>query len=156
VSVSRYEKYIVRKAAVPADLTPYLKEGIIPSRFLDGKDGLIKEADSMAEYTWITQDCSMGHSEGRGPHKHDFGELFLFMGTNPEDQDDLGAEVELWLGEGEETDKLNFNTSSLIYVPGGMMHMPIFFKNVKRPFLRLTIGLNTGDKRCERFPPRNI
>jgi hypothetical protein len=153
---SMYEKYIIRKADVPSDLSPYLQDGVIPSRFLNGKNGQIKEADTMFEFSWITKDCSMGHSAGRGPHKHNFPEIFAFFGSDPDYPDDLGAEIEFWMGEGEETDKLIFDTTSMIYVPGYMMHMPIFFRDVKRPLLRLAIGLNTGEMDNKRYPPRNI
>ena len=153
---SRYEKYIVREAEVPVDLSPYLESGVIPSRFLTGKDGRIKEADAMFEFSWITQNRNMGHDAGRGPHKHNFDEFFLFMGSNPEDPNELGADVEFWLGEGEETDRLTFNTSSLIFVPGGLLHLPIFFRNVRRPLLRMTIGVNTGEMKVDRYTVREL
>ena len=156
---SRYEKYIVREPKTPADLTPYLVDGMVPSRFLEESMGLIEEAKAMVEFSWITKDIAMGHSSGRGPHKHNFDELFIFMGNNPEDSNDLGAEIEFWLGEGEESDKLTFNTSSLVYVPAELMHMPIFFRNVKRPMLRITLGINNyqiGKTRTDRYPPREL
>lgn len=155
---SKYEKYIIRKPEIPPDLTPYLKDGMIPSRFLEIDGELTKEAKTMVEFSWVKKDFAMAHSEGRGPHKHNFDELFIIMGINPDDSDDLGAEVEFWLGEGKESDKLTFNTSSLIYVPKGLMHMPIFFRNVKKPVLRMTIGLDFQlDKAIiERFPPRKL
>jgi hypothetical protein len=157
---SRYEKYIARQANPPADLTPYLVDGMIPFRWLDDSMvGLVEEAKALVEFSWITKDIAMGHSTGRGPHKHNFDELFIFVGTNPEDSNYLGAEVEFWLGEGKETDTLTFNTSSLVYVPAELMHMPIFFRNVKRPLLRITLGVNNfqkGKTRTDRFPPREL
>ena len=144
---SRYEKYIVREAKSPPDLTPYLLDGMIPFRWMEMNQtkGLIEEAKTMVEFSWITKDCSMGHSAGRGPHKHDCDEVFIFLGTDPENPSDLGAEVEFWLGEGEESDKLEFNTSSFVFVPTNLLHMPIFFRNVKRPVLRITQTLNNFD-----------
>ena len=156
---SRYEKYIVRQPKIPADPTPYLVDGMIPSRFLEESSGLIEEARAMVEFSWVTKDAAMGHSSGRGPHKHNFDELFIIMGTNPEDSNDLGAEVEFWLGEGEESDKLAFDTSSLVFVPAGLMHMPIFFRHVKRPVLRMTLGINhyrKGKTKTDRYPPREL
>ena len=157
---SKYEKYIVRKAKIPDDLSPYLESGVIPSRFPLGEHsplpGPLKESRAMVEFSWITQDRAMGHDTGRGPHRHNFGEIFLFLGNNPEDLNDLGAEVEFWLGEGKESDKLVFNTTSLVFVPEGLIHMPIFFKNVKRPLLRMTIGVNIGEMKVDRYPPRKL
>ena len=82
------------------------------------------------------------------------------MGTNPENPDDLGADVEFWLGEGEESDKLVFNTSSLVYVPANLLHMPILYRNVRMPVLRITMMVNNyqpGKVKTERdFPLRKI
>jgi hypothetical protein len=153
---SRYERYIVREPRLPDDVSPYLGSGVIPLRFLEGTHGLIKEASTMLEYSWITKDRVMGHDSKRGPHKHNFDEIFLFMGINLEDPNDLGAEIEFWLGEREATDKLAFNTSSLVFVPGELVHMPIFFRNVKKPVLRMTIGLNVGEVKVVRYPPREL
>ena len=38
-------------------------------------------------------------------HTHPYDEKYLFIGTNPDDPDDLGGEVEYWLGEKEEAEK---------------------------------------------------
>ena len=52
-------------------------------------------------------------------HRHKFDECFLFLGSNPENVDDLGGEVEFWLGEGDEAEKYMLTESTAIYIPAG-------------------------------------
>jgi len=149
---SRYEKYVVREPMHP---DPGLYQGgMVPTRFLEATLGTMKESDTMLEFAWIDKDWFAGMSTERGPHEHNFDEIFLFLGTNREDSNDLGAEVEFWMGGGEETEIIKINTSSLIFVPGGVIHLPMFFKNVKKPMLVVVIGLNVGEMKVIRYPVR--
>jgi hypothetical protein len=158
---SRYEKYIVRRPA-PGD--PKINWGrpelgvMALKWFLAGPLKSLPESNTMLEYVVLAKDSAFGVTNDRGPHSHDCAELFLFVGLDPDNPDDLGAEVEFWLGEGEELEKVKINTSSLVYVPKGLIHLPLFCRNVKRPFLHMVIGLDIGDtlSRTERFPPRGV
>jgi len=71
------------------------------------------------------------------PHKHDFDEYIIFMGTNPDDPLDLCGEVEFWLG-GEE--KHIINKTCAIFIPKGMYHCPFKFTRVDRPIVFVTTG----------------
>jgi len=82
--------------------------------------------------------------------------MFIFIGTNREDPDDLGAEVEFWLGEEQEVDKLIFNTSSLVFVPRGLLHMPIIYRKVEKPFLLVVVGVDVGDMKPIKYPVREL
>jgi hypothetical protein len=66
------------------------------------------------------------------------------MGTNPKDSDDMGAELEFWLGEGEETEQIRISTSTLVFIPRGLLHMPLFCGKVRKLVLQIVIGLNIG------------
>lgn len=78
--------------------------------------------DQFFEYAIISGDFV----SGSGPNNNlrtksaDQTTIFCFLGTNPEDPGDLGAEVEFWLGEGEKTEKMVINTPSAVYVPPGV------------------------------------
>lgn len=159
---SRYEKYIVRKPTHPqhgVDETAWTSvKGsmtVPPLLFLEG-DKPIKGANQMVEMVWVWKDTAMGVHPDKPPHKHDCDEMFLFIGTNREDPNDLGAEVEFWLGEEQEADKLIFNTSSLIFVPRGLLHMPIIYRKVENPFLLIVIGVDVGDMKPIRYPVREL
>ena len=95
-------------------------------------------------------------SEGGG-HAHNFDELFLFIGTDPHDTLNLGGEVEFWLGEGSEAEKFTITKATGEWVPAGVVHHPICFRRVDRPFLMvvvsMTSGCGPGEIRSTPLPP---
>ena len=148
---SRYEKYITRqptrskhKVSVAAWSTVENARTAPPYIFCDGGKP-IAGVNHMIEFMWIWKDTAMGATAEKPPHKHSVEENFLFLSTNKDDTNDLGADVEFWLGEGEEADKLNFSTSSYIHVPANLMHMPIIYRNVKKPILLVIFAPEAGD-----------
>lgn len=90
-------------------------------------------------------DCSMGYhcisepTEFDRPHAHEFAEILCFLGGNPKDIRDLGAEVEIYLGE--EQEKHVINTAAVVSIPAGLMHCPLIIKKVTKPFVFLEISL---------------
>jgi len=151
---SRYEKYIVRKPAVLG------KDGRIeyPDKFnfegMADTGPLVwrspeqaKETDSFVEHGIISGDIVVGGGVEIGPggfvekpHKHaEHGEIFLFIGTDPSDPTDLGAEAEFCLGEGDEMERIVLNTSASVYVPPGVAHFPLTWRNVRRPCVFVVI-----------------
>ena len=66
------------------------------------------------------------------PHSHDFDEFLYFIGSDPDNPEDLGAVVEVALGE--EWEKHTFTRTSILYFPAGLHHAPINVKKVDRPF----------------------
>lgn len=151
---SKYEKYIIRNPIHP---DPSLYEGgAYPTmRFLEGsKPAAPIPTNTLLEYILVTRDWYVGMSDNRGVQEHDFDEVFAFIGTDGDNPEDLGGEVEFWMGEGDDTEVIKLNKTSAIYCPGGMRHMPIFFRNVKKPFLMVVIGVNVGDMNVRKFPHR--
>jgi hypothetical protein len=152
---SKYEKYVVRKPAIiKADYTEEVpKTEKIPLRtpfdtgpmVIFSKDR-VKEANSIIEYGIVSGDMTIGDGSFVSKHKHDYEEIFLFLGTDPKDPRDLGAEVEFWIGEGKDQEKIIFNTSSSIYVPPGVAHFPQIWRNVRRPVFTVVIMPTTGKK----------
>jgi hypothetical protein len=154
---SRYEKYIVRKPAVITRVSP---EGVfvevpkgdkIPAQssvdtgpLVIFSDDFLEGATTKVEYGFIIGDTEIGTGRGFGAHKHHYGEIFLFLGTNPKDTHNLGAEAEFWLGEGEELEKVKFSTSSSVYVPPGVAHFPLIWRNVKNPVMMVVIVPTTS------------
>jgi hypothetical protein len=63
------------------------------------------------------------------PHAHDFDEIVTVFGTNPDDPRDLCGEVEFWLDGAKHI----LTRSSIVYVPKGLKHCPMIFRNVTRP-----------------------
>lgn len=71
-------------------------------------------------------------------HTHSFDETLGFVGTVPGKPQELGGEVDLWL----EDEKYTLTKSCLIYIPKGMVHMPMVLKRIDSPIFFLTFCHN--------------
>jgi hypothetical protein len=75
-------------------------------------------------------------------HRHREGcrEIVLHIGSDPDNPEDLGAEIE-FVVDGQ---PLVFDTTSGVYVPEGVKHGPVTWKKVIRPHLQMAIVLGAG------------
>jgi hypothetical protein len=73
-------------------------------------------------------------------HVHTFDEIVVHMGGDPEHPEDLGAEVEYYLGG----QPLVFSTTSAIFVPKGVRHGPHTWKKYRKPHLSMAIMIGAG------------
>jgi hypothetical protein len=80
-------------------------------------------------------------------HAHDYDELLYFLGGNPLNFYDFGAEAEIALGE--EGERHVINTTTIVYVPRGLMHCPVYFHKVDRPVMFMHICSATGYSRSK-------
>lgn len=71
-------------------------------------------------------------------HVHSFDEMIGFLGSNPEDPYDLGGVIEI--GINGELHRLT--KTSIIFMPGGVKHLPLSIIELHRPILHFTISLN--------------
>ncbi len=157
---SRYEKYVTRKPLVvigpgpdgivrfkapETSKIPLMNKNNTGPRLIFSSD-FVKEATTKIEYGFILGDTVLlNDSKDFGAHKHDYPEVFLFLGNNPHDTNYLGAEGEFWLGEGNELEKIRFDTSCSIYIPSNVAHFPLYFKNVKTPVMMGVVVSQAGD-----------
>jgi hypothetical protein len=72
-------------------------------------------------------------SQTLGAHIHDYPEVVMFLGSNPESPNDLGGEIEFWL----EDEQYIITKSCFIFVPRGMKHCPLIVRRVDRPIIHL-------------------
>ncbi len=70
-------------------------------------------------------------------HVHDYDEIVIHMGSDPNNQEDLGGEVDFYI-DGE---PVTINTTSAVFVPRGVKHGPITWKKFTRPHFQLTVML---------------
>jgi hypothetical protein len=152
---SKYEKYVTRKPAIiKSDYSEEVPKGEkIPLRtpvdtgpMVIFSKSFVPEANSIIEYGIVSGDMVIGDGSFVNKHKHDYEEIFMFLGTDPKDPRDLGAEVEFWIGEGKDQEKIVFTTSSSIYVPPGVAHFPQIWRNVRRPVFTVVVMPTTGKK----------
>jgi hypothetical protein len=66
-------------------------------------------------------------------HSHDFDMYLYFHSFDPDNMGDLGAYIEIGLGEEREIHAITTPTS--VYIPAGMIHCPLEFKRVDKPIL---------------------
>ena len=59
------------------------------------------------------------------PHVHNYDEAVFFIGSDPHNLDDLGAEVEISIGELGKEEKHTFNKPTVLVAPKGLHHCPI-------------------------------
>ena len=68
-------------------------------------------------------------------HKHSVAEILYFIGGNPMNFKEFGAEVEFTMGEGEAAKTHIITTTTWVYVPANLMHCPLNFKRVDKPIM---------------------
>lgn len=71
-------------------------------------------------------------------HSHDFDMWVWHMPLDPNNMEDLGCEIEYYLGAGTADDpveKYTLTKTNCVYVPAGVVHGPHYFKNVTSPVL---------------------
>jgi hypothetical protein len=73
-----------------------------------------------------------------GPHMHKYPELFMHLGTDPDNPMELGAEVEMFVGP--EMEKHIITRSTIMYFPANLPHSPWRILKVTRPFLIVTVN----------------
>jgi hypothetical protein len=122
---STYRKYIVRGIASKESMP-----GVMPCAFGEPKDWAgIKHR---MKWDYVSQPVQVEEA-----HSHDFEEFLCFMGTNPNNKEDFGAEIEVSMGiEGE---KQVIKTPTVVVIPKGMAHSPINFKKVDKPIIYCSI-----------------
>lgn len=103
--------------------------------------GLMRKADVdiskvFAAYSWVhptTEPQFWVHE-----HEHDFDEVLMWMGSDPDNVHDLGGDLYMTI-EGE---KHVVNTTGAVYIPAGVRHCPLGFESVQRPFTFIALALN--------------
>lgn len=75
-------------------------------------------------------------------HTHDFDQILWFLGGDPGNVGDFGAEVEMHLGDNQEKHIITY--SACVHIPAGLMHCPLNIKKVSKPIMFLDITLSPG------------
>ena len=114
---TKYGKYVVKAPLKTGDFGPLID--------FTGEEHY--GTDFSLLFAHITEPCLMEDS----PHAHDFDMYLYFLGKD--DMADLGAEIEMGLGEEQEIHTIT--TPSSVYIPKGLVHCPLNFKRVDRPIL---------------------
>jgi hypothetical protein len=116
----------------PADLRAKPVDAVVPITCLDGS---AVEGTIYYQAQWLAKPL-----EQSGLVKHDSDKLMVFLGSDPANHEDLGAEVELWL----ENDKLVLTETCVVFVPSGVAHGRMVVKSVRRPVIHYFCLMNSS------------
>jgi mannose-6-phosphate isomerase-like protein (cupin superfamily) len=140
-SGSRYGRYMITEPASHAPSNPALRRPPPPPQqtakttHLVSLDSDVSPGGFYVDFVWIwSGDMTMAPE----PHAHDFDEMIGIVGY-PEDRRRprvVGGDVSIALAG----QRYPIKQSSLVYVPGGVLHCPIEFKDIRTPVLCFTIG----------------
>ena len=98
--------------------------------------------DSFAIRYGLVDGLGMIPEETEARHSHDYDQLLLFIGADPNDMLTLGAELEVVLGE--EGVRFVVATPRAIVLPKGTVHFSPVVRKLDRPFFFVSINL-TGE-----------
>lgn len=108
--------------------------------------------------SWGFYDCHIGMTAVDTPfvmldevHTHPHEEFICFIGGDPLNPREFGAEVELCLGE--EQEKHIITSTTVVYIPKEFPHCPLNFKVVTKPVV-LLIFLPTGKYSKDTVTPK--
>jgi uncharacterized RmlC-like cupin family protein len=88
--------------------------------------------------TTLGYHCINSNYEAPMTHSHDFHELLCFIGGNPENINDLGAEISICLGD--ELEEHIITSASVVSIPPGLKHCPLKVTKIAKPFVFLEIS----------------
>jgi hypothetical protein len=133
VAERKYQKYILTDLILPKNVAEHAAEyNKRATRILWLEDFIMRGTPSIIlSWYWKAMD-----KEGTPSHTHDFDEIIGFLGSDPQNPQDLGGEVEFWLEE----EKYMLTKSCLIFAPKGMRHCPLRVTRVDRPILFLAFS----------------
>ncbi|MGD9158432.1 MAG: hypothetical protein PVG39_08510 [Desulfobacteraceae bacterium] len=119
---TKYGKYIIREP---------LEKGGAPSLHICAEKGCVGESLNFpveVQLLVVTQPVTFPHPA----HAHDGDEIFFIFGSNPQNYYDFDAEIEVHFGE--EGEKHIIDSTSILYMPKGLVHGPIAITKVNKPF----------------------
>ena len=133
---TKYGKYLIKKPAREVGAEE-IKGRQHPTMTYMSSD-LVPENDVYLEFGWIWDIPEPNPHIHE--HSHDYDEIVLHIGSDPDNPEDLGAEIEFVVG-GE---PLIINKTSALFVPKGVKHGPLTWKRVDRPHIQMAIVLGGG------------
>lgn len=136
-----YEQYVIRS---PMREAAFGFKGLQSPSMTYMSSIQINAANHYIDWAWVSDIVE----PSIGEHVHNKNdEIVLHIGGDPNNPEDLGADMEYGLGG----DMLQYDTSYAIFVPKGLRHGPLNWKRVRKPHVEMAIvfGVGTFKERME-------
>jgi hypothetical protein len=117
MAANKYGKYIVARTSNPGEFGPEFR--------------FYGEEAYQSNFSMVTIRITKPVEMEKTPHYHDFDMYLYFFSYDPDNLDDLGAEIEMGFGKEREIHKITKPCS--VYVPKGVIHCPLNFIKVTKP-----------------------
>ena len=101
---------------------------------------LVPGVDTYIEVGWVYEMPEPNPHIFEHNHREGCREIVMHIGSNPDDPEDLGAEIE-FVVDGQ---PVVFDTTSAIYVPEGVKHGPVTWNRLTRPHIQMAMVLGAG------------
>jgi hypothetical protein len=124
---SKYGKYVISK-----DIFKVIPQEYTGTSLLSHNGEL--KADLSMGYHCVTKPIVFNET-----HTHNNEEVLCFIGGNPRDITDFGAEIEIQLGP--EHEKHTITQTACVSIPANLAHCPLSIKKVSKPIVFLEISL---------------
>ena len=99
----------------------------------------VPEVNCYFEFAWINDPSKPNQQVSE--HIHDFDEIIMQLGSDPNASRDLGAELELYIGG----QPIAFNTTTSVFIPKGVPHGPVICKKFSKPIIQMVFLLGNGN-----------
>jgi len=136
---TKYSQNIVTKPIREVGANMKVKGITIPTRtYMSNK--LVPGCETYIEVSWIYE---MPEPSLVIPafHSHPYNEITLLMGSDPHNPEDLGAEIESYLGD----EKITYTKTNSAFIPKHVKHGHLEWRSFTRPHMMMSIMLGTGD-----------
>ena len=101
-------------------------------------NNLVPGSNTYIEIGWIYEMPEPNpHIES---HSHNYDEIVLHIGVDPQNPEYLGAEIEFVVGN----EKLTIDKTSSLFIPKNVKHGPLTWKKVEKPHIEMVVMLGAG------------
>jgi hypothetical protein len=136
MSPAQYEKYAVRKPIYEASPGVKKRQSPVMTYMSD------KQVPGVPYYITLGWIYDIPEPNPHiHQHVHEYDEILLHCGGNPETPQVLGGEIEFYIGG----QPVTFNTTTGIFIPAGTPHGPLTWKKFASPHIQMTFILGAGD-----------
>ena len=132
-----YKKNLIQNPVLEVGATKEIKGRQNPTMTFMSND-LVPGSNTYIEVGWIYEIPQPNPHILE--HTHDFNEIVLHFGSNPDNPEDLGGEIEFIVG-GE---TLKITKTSALFIPKGVPHGPLTWKKVVRPHIQMVVMPGVG------------